>query len=449
MNLDIVILAAGKGTRMGSSLPKVLASLAGRPMLEHVLDSVSQLKKTKLHVVVGHEAQQVRKTFSGNKKINWIKQTKQLGTGHAVKQATKHIRSNSNVVILYGDVPLISESTISKLAKLASKGPALLTFNKENPTGYGRIVRGSRNKIEAIIEEKDASPSEKEISEVNSGIMAFKAKDLIRLLGKIKNNNKAKEFYLTDTVHEAHLEKLNIQSLSLSDTNEVLGCNTLEELQVLEKAYHISSAKKFLNKGVSFADIEKVKFRGNISIEKGAFIDENVIFEGTVSIGTNAKIGPGCIISNSEIGKNAELLAYSFVEESMLESNAKAGPFAHVGVQTRMEEGAEIGNFVETKRSNIGANSKAKHLAYIGDGRIGKGVNIGAGTIFCNYDGVKKHITKIEDDAFIGSNSALVAPLTIGAKSYIGSGSVVTKNVGKGQLAIGRGRQKNMPNRKK
>ena len=449
MNLDIVILAAGKGTRMGSSLPKVLASLAGRPMLEHVLDSVSQLKKTKLHVVVGHEAQQVRKTFSGNKKINWIKQTKQLGTGHAVKQATKHIRSNSNVVILYGDVPLISESTISKLAKLASKGPALLTFNKENPTGYGRIVRGSRNKIEAIIEEKDASPSEKEISEVNSGIMAFKAKDLIRLLGKIKNNNKAKEFYLTDTVHEAHLEKLNIQSLSLSDTNEVLGCNTLEELQVLEKAYHISTAKKFLNRGVSFADLEKVKFRGNISIEKGAFIDENVIFEGTVSIGTNAKIGPGCIISNSEISKNAELLAYSFVEESMLESNAKVGPFAHVGVQTRMEEGAEIGNFVETKRSNIGANSKAKHLAYIGDGRIGKGVNIGAGTIFCNYDGVKKHITKIEDDAFIGSNSALVAPLTIGANSYVGSGSVVTKNVGKGQLAIGRGRQKNMPNRKK
>ena len=449
MNLDIVILAAGKGTRMGSSLPKVLASLAGRPMLEHVLDSVSQLKKTKLHVVVGHEAQQVRKTFSGNKKINWIKQSKQLGTGHAVKQATKHIRSNSNVVILYGDVPLISESTISKLAKLASKGPALLTFNKENPTGYGRIVRGSRNKIEAIIEEKDASPSQKEISEVNSGIMAFKAKDLIRLLGKIKNNNKAKEFYLTDTVHEAHLEKLNIQSLSLSDTNEVLGCNTLEELQALEKAYHIFTAKRFLNKGVSFADIEKVKFRGNISIEKGAFIDENVIFEGTVSIGTNAKIGPGCIISNSEISKNAELLAYSFVEESMLESNAKVGPFAHVGVQTRMEEGAEIGNFVETKRSNIGANSKAKHLAYIGDGRIGKGVNIGAGTIFCNYDGVKKHITKIEDDAFIGSNSALVAPLTIGVKSYIGSGSVVTKNVGKGQLAIGRGRQKNMPNRKK
>tara|TARA_B100000614_G_scaffold112684_1_gene101049 strand:- start:1763 stop:3112 length:1350 start_codon:yes stop_codon:yes gene_type:complete len=449
MNLDIVILAAGKGTRMGSPLPKVLASLAGRPMLDHVLESVSQLKKTKLHVVVGHEAQQVKKTFSHYKKINWIKQRKQLGTGHAVKQALKHIRSNSNVVILYGDVPLISENTISKLAKLASKGPALLTFNKENPTGYGRIIRGSRKKIEAIIEEKDASLSEKEISEVNSGIMAFKARDLIRLIGKIKNNNKAKEFYLTDTVHEAHFEKLNIQSLKLSNINEVLGCNTLEELQALEKAYHLSAAKKFLNNGVSFADIEKVKFRGSISIEKGAFIDENVIFEGSVSIGANAKIGPGCIVSNSTIGKNSELLAYSFVEESMLESNTKVGPFAHVGIQTKMETGAEIGNFVETKRSNIGANSKAKHLAYIGDGRIGKGVNIGAGTIFCNYDGVKKHITKIEDNAFIGSNSALVAPLKIGTKSYIGSGSVVTKNVGKGQLAIGRGRQKNMPNWKK
>ncbi|MFL2752597.1 MAG: bifunctional UDP-N-acetylglucosamine diphosphorylase/glucosamine-1-phosphate N-acetyltransferase GlmU [Gammaproteobacteria bacterium] len=449
MNLDIVILAAGKGTRMGSPLPKVLANLAGRPMLDHVLESVSQLKKIKLHVVVGHEAQMVRKTFSDNKKINWIKQTKQLGTGHAVKQALRHIRSNSNVVILYGDVPLISENTISKLTKLATKGPALLTFNKDNPTGYGRIIRSSRNKIEAIIEEKDASPSEKQITEVNSGIMAFKAKELSRLIGKIKNNNRAKEFYLTDTVREAHLEKLNIQSLRLSDVNEVLGCNTPEELQLLEKAYHLSTAKKFLNKGVSFADIEKVKFRGSVSIEKGAFIDENVIFEGSVSIEANAKIGPGCIISNSTIGKNAELLPYTFVEESMLENNTKAGPFAHVGIQTILDTGAEIGNFVETKRSNIGAHSKAKHLAYIGDGRIGKGVNIGAGTIFCNYDGVKKHITKIEDDAFIGSNSALVAPLTIGTKSYVGSGSVVTKNVGKDQLAIGRGRQKNMPNRKK
>ena len=295
------------------------------------------------------------------------------------------------------------------------------------------IVAKETAKVVDIITEDDPNPEKK--------------KKILE--NKKKKQNKAKEFYLTDTVYEAHLEKLNIQSLRLSDADEVLGCNTLEELQTLEKAYHISTAKKFLNKGVSFADIEKVKFRGNISIEKGAFIDENVIFEGAVSIGANAKIGPGCIVYNSSIGKNSELLAYSFVEESMLESNAKAGPFAHIGVQTKMEEGAEIGNFVETKRSNIGANSKAKHLAYIGDGRIGKGVNIGAGTIFCNYDGVKKHITKIEDDAFIGSNSALVAPLTIGANSYVGSGSVVTKNVGKGQLAIGRGRQKNMPNRKK
>ena len=449
MLTDLIILAAGKGTRMSSSVPKVLLPLAGKPMLSHILDSAQSLKNTKINVVIGHQASQVKNTFSDNKKINWIKQTKQLGTGHAVKQALKHLRSNSNVVILYGDHPLISKSTISKLAKLADKGPALLTFNKDNPTGYGRIIRSSRNKIEAIIEEKDASPSEKKITEVNSGIMAFKAKELTLLLGKIRNSNKAKEFYLTDTVHEAHIEKLNIQSLSLIDSDEVLGCNTFEELHALEKAYHLSTAKKFLNKGVSFADIEKVKFRGNVFIEKGASIDENVIFEGRVSIEANAKIGPGCIISNSTIGENAELLPFTFVEESMLESNTKVGPFAHVGIQTKLGSGAEIGNFVETKRSNIGANSKAKHLAYIGDGKIGKGVNIGAGTIFCNYDGVKKHITKIEDDAFIGSNSALVAPLTIGTKSYVGSGSVVTKNVGKGQLAIGRGRQKNMPNRKK
>jgi len=448
MNLDIVILAAGKGTRMGSPLPKVLSNLAGRPLLAHVLDTASKLKRCKLHVVVGHEAKKVKQAFSSNKKINWIKQSKQLGTGHAVKQALKHIRHNSNVVILYGDVPLISENTVQKLAKLASKGPALLTFNKENPTGYGRIIRGSRNKVQAIVEEKDASSSEREISEVNSGIMAFKAKDLTRLIGKIKNNNKAKEFYLTDTIQEAYHEKLNIQSLKLTDIDEVLGCNTLEELQTLERAYHLSVAKKHLNKGVLFANIERVTFRGDVSIERGAFIDENVIFEGEVFIGSGAKIGPGCIVHNSSIGKNVELLAYTLVEESVLENNAKAGPFAHVNVQTKMDEGAEIGNFVEVKRSHIGANSKAKHLTYIGDAKIGKGVNIGAGTIFCNYDGKNKNQTIIEDGTFIGSNSSLVAPLRLGEGSYTGAGSVITKNIPKGKLGVGRGKQVNL-NKKK
>jgi len=448
MNLDIVILAAGKGTRMGSPLPKVLSNLAGKPLLAHVLDTASKLKRCKLHVVVGHEAKKVKQAFSSNKKINWIKQSKQLGTGHAVKQALKHIRHNSNVVILYGDVPLISEHTVQKLAKLASKGPALLTFNKENPTGYGRIIRGSRNKVQAIVEEKDASSSEREISEVNSGIMAFKAKDLTRLIGKIKNNNKAKEFYLTDAIQEAYHEKLNIQSLKLTDIDEVLGCNTLEELQTLERAYHLSVAKKHLNKGVLFANIERVTFRGDVSIERGAFIDENVIFEGEVFIGSGAKIGPGCIVHNSSIGKNVELLAYTLVEESVLENNAKAGPFAHVNVQTKMDEGAEIGNFVEVKRSHIGANSKAKHLTYIGDAKIGKGVNIGAGTIFCNYDGKNKNQTIIEDGTFIGSNSSLVAPLRLGEGSYTGAGSVITKNIPKGKLGVARGKQVNL-NKKK
>ena len=448
MNLDIVILAAGKGTRMGSPLPKVLSNLAGRPLLAHVLDTASKLKRCKLHVVVGHEAKKVKQAFSSSKKINWIKQSKQLGTGHAVKQALKHIRPNSNVVILYGDVPLISENTVQRLAKLASKGPALLTFNKENPTGYGRIIRGSRNKVQAIVEEKDASSSEREISEVNSGIMAFKAKDLTRLIGKIKNNNKAKEFYLTDAIQEAYHEKLNIQSLKLTDIDEVLGCNTLEELQTLERAYHLSVAKKHLNKGVLFANIERVTFRGDVTIERGAFIDENVIFEGEVFIGSGAKIGPGCIVHNSSIGKNVELLAYTLVEESVLEKNAKAGPFAHVNVQTKMDEGAEIGNFVEVKRSHIGANSKAKHLTYIGDAKIGKGVNIGAGTIFCNYDGKNKNQTIIEDGTFIGSNSSLVAPLRLGEGSYTGAGSVITKNIPKGKLGVGRGKQVNL-NKKK
>ena len=278
--------------------------------------------------------------------------------------------------------------------------------------------------------------------------MAFKAKDLTRLIGKIKNNNKAKEFYLTDAIQEAYHEKLNIQSLKLTDIDEVLGCNTLEELQTLERAYHLSVAKKHLNKGVLFANIERVTFRGDVTIERGAFIDENVIFEGEVFIGTGSKIGPGCIVHNSSIGKNVELLAYTLVEESVLENNAKAGPFAHVNVQTKMDEGAEIGNFVEVKRSHIGANSKAKHLTYIGDAKIGKGVNIGAGTIFCNYDGKNKNQTIIEDGTFIGSNSSLVAPLRLGEGSYTGAGSVITKNIPKGKLGVGRGKQVNL-NKKK
>ena len=334
--------------------------------------------------------------------------------------------------------------------------------------GYNPIMSGQLTREEIELSSKDENrPLKINSSDIEISNSEKKIKKYVPLskrqdkpdsaLWLLKNHNLLKDSQIAKLVGITKNSVTSIRNKSYWNYNSLnakdpvaMGLFSQKDLlQALEKAYHISTAKKFLNKGVSFADIEKVKFRGNISIEKGAFIDENVIFEGAVSIGTNAKIGPGCIISNSKIGKNAELLAYSFVEESMLESNAKAGPFAHVGVQTKMEEGAEIGNFVETKRSNIGANSKAKHLAYIGDGRIGKGVNIGAGTIFCNYDGVKKHITKIEDDAFIGSNSALVAPLTIGTKSYIGSGSVVTKNVGKGQLAIGRGRQKNMPNRKK
>ena len=236
--------------------------------------------------------------------------------------------------------------------------------------------------------------------------------------------------------------------MKLTDIDEVLGCNTLEELQTLERAYHLSVAKKHLNKGVLFANIERVTFRGDVTIERGAFIDENVIFEGEVFIGSGAKIGPGCIVHNSSIGKNVELLAYTLVEESVLENNAKAGPFAHVNVQTKMDEGAEIGNFVEVKRSHIGANSKAKHLTYIGDAKIGKGVNIGAGTIFCNYDGKNKNQTIIEDGTFIGSNSSLVAPLRLGEGSYTGAGSVITKNIPKGKLGVGRGKQVNL-NKKK
>ena len=443
MKIDVIILAAGKGTRMKSSTPKVLNKLANKPLLQHVIDTCALLKNAKLHIVFGNEKNLIKASVKVPKGTNWISQKNQLGTGHAVKQALSSLRPGATTLIMYGDVPLVGLSTLNKLISLKKNQLGLLTFIAENPKGYGRIVK-EKNKVVAIVEEKDATKKEKEISEVNSGIIATSAKDLKQLIPLIKNKNSSKEYYLTDIIGLAVKEKIFVKTIQPSSVGEVLGANSPEELYELKKAYNKISANAHVSKAVKFADIDRLDFRGEIKIGSNTFIDVNVIFEGEVNIGKNCFIGAGSIIKDSVIQDGVVVEPNSLIENSLIGSLCKIGPFAHIGPEAKLESKVEIGNFVEVKRSKIGKNTKAKHLAYIGDGEIGESVNIGAGTIFVNYDGKKKSKTKVGSGAFIGSNSSLVAPLKIGKNSMIGAGSVVTKDVPENKLALSRSRQRNI-----
>ncbi len=443
MKIDVIILAAGKGTRMGSNTPKVLSELASKPLLQHVIDTCSQLSNSKLHIVVGVGKNQVKHSVYTPKSTNWISQNKQLGTGHAVKQALKSLRPGATTLIMYGDVPLVDIKTLKKLVSIGKDNLGLLTFNLDNPKGYGRILRRG-NKVTAIVEEKDASITEKKITEVNSGIISSSAKILKELIPQIKNKNSAKEYYLTDVIQLATENKISIKTVNPDSTNEVLGANDKQELQKLERAYHSSIAEEFMKSGVNFADAHRVEFRGKAILGKNSFLDINVIIEGESKIGKNCFIGAGAVIRNSTLGDGVRVEPYSVIENSSIGEDCKIGPFAHVGPEAWLDKEVEIGNYVEVKRSKLGSKTKAKHLAYIGDGEVGSSVNIGAGTIFVNYDGKKKNKTKVGSGAFIGSNSALIAPLQIGKNSMIGAGSVVTKNVPENKLALGRSRQRNL-----
>jgi len=378
-----------------------------------------------------------------------VKQRRQLGTAHAVKTALTQLRPSSVTVVLYGDVPLIESKTIKKLIKEATKGSlAILTFKKDHPQGYGRVVRGARNQVEAIIEEKDATKEEKSINEVNSGILAIKSTLIKKLLPEIKNNNAANEYYLTDIVSLSKNQGIKVKPLLLEDPDEALGANTPLELQDLERACQRIRAKKLVNSGVNIADIDRIDSRGSLTVGRGSFIDVNNVFEGRVEIGKNTKIGPNCYIKDSVIGNGVALKASTVIEDSRVGDLCKLGPFARIRGGTEIEGNAELGNFVEANRSKIGTESKAKHLTYLGDSNLGRGVNIGAGTITCNYDGKNKHKTKLDDGAFIGSNTSLVAPVKVGKGAYTGAGSVITKNVPPGSLAIGRSRQSNIKRKK-
>jgi len=449
MNPDFIVLAAGNGKRMLGSSPKVLLPIGGKPMAQHILDTVSGIEKSRSILVVSNQAKEVKNSLQFKRNTKIVTQRKQLGTAHAVKAALDQLRPSSVTVVLYGDVPLIESKTLKRLIRDASKGSlAILTFNKDLPKGYGRVVRGAKNQVEAIIEEKDATKEQKSINEVNSGILAIKSTLIKKLLPEIKNNNAAKEYYLTDIVSLSKKHGIKVQPLLLEDPDEALGANTPLELQDLERACQRIRAKKLVNSGVNIADIDRIDSRGSLAVGRGSFIDVNNVFEGCVEIGKNTKIGPNCYIKDSVIGNGVTLKASTVIEDSSVGDLCKLGPFARIRGGTEIEGNAELGNFVEANRSKIGTESKAKHLTYLGDSNLGRKVNIGAGTITCNYDGKNKHKTKLDDEAFIGSNTSLVAPVKVGKGAYTGAGSVITKNVPPGSLAIGRSRQSNIKRKK-
>ena len=448
MNIDFIILAAGKGTRMGGNSPKVLANLAGKPMIQHLIDTVGTFPKAKTSVIVGHKAKEVENNIFSEKKINYVLQKNQLGTAHAVKQAIPLLRKSSVSVVLYGDAPLVTRKTLNKLVNSAASGKlALLTYQKEDPSGYGRIVRGPKQNIVKIIEHKDAASKEREIKEVNSGILAVKTTTLQKLLPSIKNNNAAKEYYLTDLIEIANKHSIAVRA-TLCEEHEVGGANSRQELHDLERSYQKRLAESLLAKDVLVADTSRMDIRGNTQIGKGSFIDINNVFEGQNKIGKNVHIGPNCHIINSTIKDNTVVYSNTVIEGCEVGANCKLGPFSRIRGGSELTDGSELGNFVEANRSKIGKGSKAKHLTYLGDARLGQKVNVGAGTITCNYDGKNKHKTIIEDGTFIGSNSSLVAPLTLEEGSYTGAGSVITKDVPKGKLAVGRGKQVNLSKKK-
>lgn len=441
--LEIIILAAGKGTRMRSDKPKVLHTLAGKPFLEHVLDRSAELNADKVHVIIGHGADMVREALAG-RDVNFVEQTEQLGTGHAVLQVLPHLNPESDTLILYGDVPLTKTDTLAELrAKVSDSSMGLLTVNLADPNGYGRIVR-TNGSVTAIVEQKDANPEQLKIDEVNTGVMAVKSAHLAKWLPTLSNDNAQGEYYLTDIIAMSSADDIAIETAQPKDEYEVLGVNNRLQQAELERIFQRQVAEELMVAGATLLDPARLDCRGSIEVGRDCVIDVNCVFEGKVVLGNNVHIGPNCVISDSTIGDGTVILANSILEESTLAENCNIGPFARLRPGSQLASKAKIGNFVETKKAVIGEGSKVNHLSYVGDAEIGAGVNIGAGTITCNYDGVNKSKTTIEDGAFIGSNSALVAPVTVGKNATVGAGSIVTKNSEEGDLIIARAKQSNI-----
>ncbi|MCY7354609.1 MAG: bifunctional UDP-N-acetylglucosamine diphosphorylase/glucosamine-1-phosphate N-acetyltransferase GlmU [Lysobacter sp.] len=441
--LHVVILAAGEGKRMKSAVPKVLQAIAGRPMLAHVIDAARALDPAGIHIVYGHGGEQVRAAFATQTDLHWVEQAQQLGTGHAVQQAMPEIPDGAHVLVLYADVPLITVESLRRL--LAVQGRlGVLVAELEDPTGYGRIVRDAEGRVASIVEHKDADDAQRRIRSVNTGIIVAEATALKGWLGALSNDNAQGEYYLTDIFAAAADEYSAATMVLVADPVETEGANDAWQLAQLERAFQLRAVKALCIEGVRFADVNRVDVRGKVAVGRDVEIDVDVILEGEVDLGDGVRIGPFSRLRNVTLAAGTQVRAHCDLDGAITEGAVLIGPFARLRPGTVLADGAHIGNFVEIKNTTLGVGSKANHLTYLGDARIGSGVNIGAGTITCNYDGVNKSTTTIEDGAFIGSNASLVAPVTIGKDATIGAGSVITKNAPDDQLTIGRARQETL-----
>ena len=440
MSLSVIILAAGQGTRMYSSKPKVLHEIGGKPMLAHVIELAQKMAPVETCVVVGHQAEGVKAQMS-DYAVQWVLQAEQLGTGHAVQQAIDSI-SADRVLVLYGDTPLTRVSSLKKLLDASeTEKLGLLTVNMKNPAGYGRIVRDSAGKMLKIVEEKDASDEIKKITEGNTGILCAETASLKRWLNSLKNDNQQGEYYLTDCIAACVAENKTVASVLIADENEVAGINNKLQLEQLERVLQLQRAEALLTQGVTLADKNRIDIRGSLACGRDVFIDVNCVFQGDVQLGDGVSIGPNCVISNTEIQENTSVLANCVLEDSKVGESCNIGPFSRLRPGAEMSAQSKAGNFVEIKNAKIGQGAKVNHLSYVGDAELGKDVNIGAGTITCNYDGANKHKTIIGDNVFIGSNTALVAPVTVADNATIGAGSTITRDAPEAELTLERSKQ--------
>ena len=442
--MNIVILAAGQGKRMHSNLPKVLHPLAGKALVSHVIDTARSLSPHKLCLVYGHGGDVVRSTLDAPD-LSWALQEPQLGTGHAVQQALPLLDNTGTTLVLYGDVPLIQADTLKRLMQAAEGGLAILTVELADPHGYGRIVRNAAGQVVRIVEQKDASSEERSIREINTGIMAMPTARLGEWLSRLSSNNAQNEYYLTDIVGMAVDAGLPVRTANPAHEWEVLGVNSKVQLAELERVAQRSMAEALMEQGVRLADPARIDVRGSLQCGRDVFIDVNCVFEGNVVLDEAVEVGPNCVLKNARIGAGTRLAAFTHIEDAVVGADGMIGPFARLRPGTELAEDVHVGNFVEIKKSRIAAHSKANHLAYIGDATIGSRVNVGAGTITCNYDGANKHQTIIEDDAFIGSDTQLVAPVTVGRGATLGAGTTLTKDAPPDTLTISRARQTSIP----
>ena len=442
--LEVVVLAAGKGTRMRSSLPKVLHEIGGKPLLGHVLDNAVELGADAIHVIYGHGGETVPENFPDHK-VDWVLQAEQNGTGHAVQQAVPHIKKDATVLVLYGDVPLIKNHTLQGLVDKARTGKlSLLTAVLADPAGYGRIVRDSDQNILRIVEKKDASEEELRINEINTGFLAAPSELIKKWLSKLENNNAQGEFYLTDIIAMAVADGTGVISAQPENEWEIMGVNSKIDLAALERYLQNHIARKLLQQGVTLRDPFRIDVRGKLTVAQDVIIDVNTVFEGNVTLAEGVIIGPNCVLKDVEIGSGTIVLANCVFDNAVIGKDCRIGPFSRIRPEAKLANDVHIGNFVEIKKSDVADGSKINHLSYVGDTTVGKAVNIGAGTITCNYDGVNKHRTIIGDNAFIGSDSQLVAPVTVAAGATIGAGTTLTRDAPAGELTLSRSKQKSI-----